>query len=98
MRLGTPSATTVPIRSRHGAWHDSRTGRAAQCDSRTGRAAQCGMTTSATSDATFSNVIVDISRVTSCGVTQVSVAPRGLARPKGLLLAILGGVRLVLKF
>jgi invasion protein IalB len=81
MRLGTPSATTGQIRSRHGAWRDSRTS----------RATQCGMTTSATSDATFSNAIVDISRATSCGVTQVLVAPRGLARPKGLLLAILVG-------
>jgi hypothetical protein len=32
---------------------------------------------------------VDISRATSCGVTQILVTTRGLARPKGLLLAIL---------
>jgi hypothetical protein len=54
---------------------------------------QCGVT----SDATFSNTTVDISRATSCGVTQVLVAPRGLVRPKGLLLGILVGVGLVLK-
>jgi hypothetical protein len=53
------------------------------------------VTTSATSHATFSDAIVDISRATSCGVL---VAPRGLARPKGLLLGILVGVGLVLKF
>jgi hypothetical protein len=52
----------------------------------------------AMSDATFSNATVDISRATSCGVTQVVVTPRGLARPKGLLLGILVGVGLVLKF
>jgi hypothetical protein len=50
------------------------------------------------SHATFSNATVDISRATSCGVTQVLVAPQGLARPKGLLLGILVGVGLVLKF
>jgi hypothetical protein len=57
-----------------------------------------GVTPSATSDATFSNTTVDISRATSCGVTQVLVAPQGLAGPKGLLLGILVGVGLVLKF
>jgi hypothetical protein len=62
------------------------------------RATQCGVTPSATSDATFSNTTVDISRATSCGVTQVLVAPQGLAGPKGLLLGILVGVGLVLKF
>jgi hypothetical protein len=67
-------------------------------DSRTSRATQCGVTPSATSDATFSNVTVDISRATSCSVTQVLVAPRDLARSKGLLLGILVGVELVLKF
>jgi hypothetical protein len=55
------------------------------------------VTPSATSDATFSNATVDISRATSCGVTQVLVAPWGLARPKGLLIGILVGVGLVLK-
>jgi hypothetical protein len=45
----------------------------------------------ATLDATFSNATVDISRATSCGVTQVLVAPRGLARPKWLLVGILVG-------
>jgi hypothetical protein len=69
-----------------------------QRDSRTSRATQCGVTPSATSDATFSNATVDISRATSCGVTQVLVAPRGLARQKWLLLGILVGVGLVLKF
>jgi hypothetical protein len=64
--------------------------------SRTSRATQCGVTPYATSDATFFNITVDISRATSCGVTQVLVAPR--ARPKGLLLGILVGVGLVLKF
>jgi hypothetical protein len=88
MRSGTPSLGSVPNRSRHGGWRDSRTS----------RATQCGVTPSVMSDATFSNVTVDISRATSCGVTQVLVAPRGLARPKGLLLGILVGVGLVLKF
>jgi hypothetical protein len=59
---------------------------------------QCGVTTFATSHATFFNATVNISRATSCGVTQLLVAPRGLARPKGLLLGILVGVGLVLKF
>jgi hypothetical protein len=49
------------------------------------------------SHATFSNATVDISRATSCGVTQLLVAPRGLARPKGLHFGILVGMRLVLK-
>jgi hypothetical protein len=66
-------------------------------DSRTSRATQCDVTPSATSDTTFSNTTVDISRATSCGVTQVLVALRGLARPKELLLGILVGVGLVLK-
>jgi hypothetical protein len=36
---------------------------------------------------------MDISRATSCGVTQVLVAPQSLARPKGIFLGILvGGV------
>jgi invasion protein IalB len=84
MRLGTPSPSSGPIRSRHGAWRDSHTS----------HATQCGVTTSATLDATFSKAIMDISRATSCGVTQVLVAPRGLTRPKGLLLGILVGVGL----
>jgi hypothetical protein len=87
MRLGTPIPTTVPIRSRHEPWRDSRKS----------HATLCGVTPSATSDATFSNATVDISRATSCGVTQVLVAPRGLAWPKGLL-GILVGVGLILKF
>jgi hypothetical protein len=56
------------------------------------------VTPSATSDVTFSYATVDISRATSCGATQVLVAPRGLARPKGLLLGILVKMGLVLKF
>jgi hypothetical protein len=52
MRSGTPSLGSVSIRSRHGAWRDSRTS----------RATQCGVTPSATLDATFSNATVDISR------------------------------------
>jgi hypothetical protein len=88
MRLGNPSLGSVWIRSHHGAWRDSRTS----------RATQCGVTPSTTSDPTFSNATVDISRATSCGVAQVLVAPRGLARPKGLLLGILVEVGLVLKF
>jgi hypothetical protein len=88
MRLGTTSLGSVSIQSRHSARRDSRTS----------RATQCGVTPSASSDATFSNATVDISHVTSCGVTQVLVAPRGLTRLKGLLLGILVGVRLVLKF
>jgi hypothetical protein len=87
MRLGTTSLGSVSIQSHHGAWRDSRTN----------RATQCGVTHSASSDATFSNATVDISRAT-CGVTQVLVAPCGLARLKGLLLGILVGVGLVLKF
>jgi hypothetical protein len=59
---------------------------------------QFGVTPSATSDATFVNAIMDISRATSCGVTQILVASWGLARPKGLFLAILVGEGLVLKF
>jgi hypothetical protein len=59
---------------------------------------ECGVTPSTTSDATFSNATVDISRVTSCGVAQVLVAPRGLTRPKELLLKILVEDKLVLKF
>jgi hypothetical protein len=47
----------------------------------------------ATSDATFSNVTVNIGRATSRGVTEVLVA-----RPKELLLAILVGEGLILKF
>jgi hypothetical protein len=88
MRSGTPSLSTGAIRSRHGAWRYSRTS----------RATQCGVTPSATSDATFSYATVDISRATSCGVTQVLVAPRRLARPKGLLLGIFIGEGLILKF
>jgi hypothetical protein len=65
---------------------------------RFGHATQCGVTPFATSHATFSNATMDISRATSCGVTQVLVAPRGLARPKEVLFGILVGVRLVLKF
>jgi hypothetical protein len=76
MRLGTPSPSRGPIRSRHGAWRNSRTSRATQCD----------VTPSATSDATFSNATVDISRATSCGVTQVLVTSRGLADQKGYFL------------
>jgi hypothetical protein len=60
MRLGTPVQTPEPIWSRHAPWRESRTS----------RATQCGVTPSATSDATFSNAIVDISRTTSCGVTK----------------------------
>jgi hypothetical protein len=47
---------------------------------------------------TSSNATVDISHAKSCGVTQVLVAARGLARPKGLLIEILVRVGLVLKF
>jgi hypothetical protein len=41
---------------------------------------------SALSPVTFSNATVDTSRITSCGVTQLLVAPRSLARPKVLVL------------
>jgi hypothetical protein len=64
MRSGTPSLGSEWNRSRHGAWRDSSTS----------RATQRGVTPSATSDATFSNATVYISRATSCGVTQVLVA------------------------
>jgi hypothetical protein len=57
----------------------------------------CVMTPSATSDATFSNATVYISDATSCGVTQLLVAPRGLARPKGIHLGNLVGEGLLLK-
>jgi hypothetical protein len=40
----------------------------------------------ATSIATFSNVIVYISRATSCGMNQILVTPRILARLKGIVL------------
>jgi hypothetical protein len=63
MRPGLPVQEL--IESCQGVWHDS-------CMS---RAMQCGVTPFATSDATFSNTTVDISRATSCGVTQVLVAP-----------------------
>jgi hypothetical protein len=82
MRLGPPSPSSGPIRSRHCAWRDSLTS----------RDTQCGVTPSATSYVNFSDTIVDNSRATSCG------APRDLTRPKGLLLGILVGVGLVLKF
>jgi hypothetical protein len=84
MRSGTPSSSTGAIRSRDGAWRDSRTS----------RATQCGVTPSATSDATFSNATMDISHA----VTQVLVMPRGLARPKGLILRILVGGGVSFKF
>jgi uncharacterized protein YcgL (UPF0745 family) len=51
----------------------------------------------ATSAATFPNVTVYISRVTSCDVTQLLVVPRSLARPKVLLLGNLVGEELLLK-
>jgi hypothetical protein len=88
MRPGTPTISRGPIWSRHGEWRNSRTS----------RTTHCGVTPSATSDATFSDTTVDISRAASCGVTQILVTPQGLARPKGLLLAILVGVGLILKF
>jgi hypothetical protein len=42
---------------------------------------------SAMSAMTFSNVTVYTSRATSRDVTQLLVAPRSIARPKGLVLA-----------
>jgi hypothetical protein len=60
MRLGTHSPTRSLIRSRHGAWRDSRTS----------RATQCGVTPFATSHATFSNATVDISRATRFDATK----------------------------
>jgi hypothetical protein len=86
MRSGTPSLGVTKYESRHAVWRDSPPRHAVWRDS------------PATSDATFSNATVDISRTTSCGVTQVLVVPRGLARPKGLLIRILVGLGLVLKF
>jgi hypothetical protein len=59
---------------------------------------QRGATPSVTSDATFSNATVDISRAASCAATQVLLASRGLARPKGLLLGILVREGLFFKF
>jgi hypothetical protein len=43
---------------------------------RSSRATHYGVTPSATSDVTFFNTTVDISRATSCGVTQILVTPR----------------------
>jgi hypothetical protein len=80
MRPETPSSNTWTDLC-HAPWRDSRTS----------RAAQRGVTPSAISYAISSNTTVDISRATSRGVTEVLVAPRGLARPKGLLLGILVG-------
>jgi hypothetical protein len=47
---------------------------------------------------TFSNATVYTSRAMSYGVTQLSVAPRSLARPKGLVLANIDWGGLFLKF
>jgi hypothetical protein len=47
---------------------------------------------------TFSNATVYTSHATSCGVTQLLVVPRSLARPKGLLLANIVWGELFLKF
>jgi hypothetical protein len=88
MRPGTPTISRGPIWSRHGEWRNSHTS----------RATHCGVPPSATSDAIFSDATVDISHAISCGVTQILVTRRGLARPKGLLLAILVGEGLILKF
>jgi hypothetical protein len=57
-----------------------------------------GVTQSAMSVLTFSNATMYMSRATSCDVTQVLVAPRTLARPKGLVLGILVWEMLFLKF
>jgi hypothetical protein len=46
----------------------------------------------------FSNATVYTSRATSCGVTQLLVAPRSLARPKVLVLANIVWGGLFLKF
>jgi hypothetical protein len=67
-------------------------------DSFTSRTRRRGVTPSTTSNASFSNATVDISRATSCDATQVLVAPRDLAWPKGLLLGILVREGLFLKF
>lgn len=59
-------------------------------DSFTSRAMQHGVTPFTTSVATFSNNNVDISHVTSCGVTKVLIVSQSLTRPKEpLLLKIL---------
>jgi hypothetical protein len=47
---------------------------------------------------TFSNATVYTSRVTSYDVTQLSVAPRSMARPKGLVVANIDCGGLFLKF
>jgi hypothetical protein len=49
-------------------------------------ATPCGATRSVMSAMTFSNATVYTSRATSRGVAQLLVAPRSLARPKGLIL------------
>jgi hypothetical protein len=46
----------------------------------------------------FSNATVYTSRATSRGVTQLLVAPRSLARPKGLVLANIVWGELFIKF
>jgi hypothetical protein len=61
-------------------------------------ATPCGATRSAMSAMTFSNATVYTSRATSYGVTQLSVAPRSLARPKWLVLANIDWGGLFLKF
>jgi hypothetical protein len=88
MRHGTPRHVTDPVTSRCVAyWRDSFVS----------HAKLCGATMPATSAATFPNVTVYISRVTSCDVTQLLVVPRSLARPKVLLLGNLVGEELLLK-
>jgi hypothetical protein len=47
---------------------------------------------------TFSNATVYTSRATSCRVTQLLVAPRSLARPKGIILANIDWGGLFFKF
>jgi hypothetical protein len=61
-------------------------------------ATPCGATRSAMSAMTFSNATVYTSRATSCGVTQLLVAPRSLARSKRLVLANIVWGELFLKF
>jgi hypothetical protein len=78
----------VAGQSRHGPWRDSFVSHATPCDA----------TRSAMSAMTFSNATVYTSRATSYGVTQLSVAPRSLARPKGLVLANIDWGGLFLKF
>jgi hypothetical protein len=87
MIAGSP-CEPMPGQSRHGPWRDSLVS----------HATPRGATRSAMSVITFSNTTVYTSRATSCGLTQLLVAPWSLARPKGLVIANIVWGELFLKF